>query len=177
VTKITLFWISLSYNGYRQHCSDLSSPTNPITQWKGQAVMNWLGSNPKHAREMDLDDIFRSRIQLLVLMATNFLRGVPLGEYQRRAMEDNARHIETECDAFGAPADWQKIINQSDDASYLYHRLRLLSKMVIAVARGVSISDDRKQDLQDNLTAIDNLIGCNAWKRNAISLRMLRLFG
>jgi hypothetical protein len=41
--------------------------------------------------------------------------------------------------------------------------------MVIAAARGVYIRDGRKQDLQGNLTAIDNLIGCNAWKRNAIS--------
>lgn len=139
--------------------------------------MNWLGSDPKHAREMDLDDIFRCRIQLLVLMANNLLRGVPLGEHQRRAMEDNARHIEIECEVFSAPPDWQKIINQSDDANYLCHRLKLLSKMVIAVARGVSIGDGRKRDLQDNLSAIDKLLGCNAWERNAISVRMLRLHG
>lgn len=78
---------------------------------EGQAYMNRMGSDPKHAREMDLDDIFRCRIQLLVLMANKFLRGVPLGEHQRRAMEDNAKHIETECNAFSSPPDWQRIIN------------------------------------------------------------------
>lgn len=133
--------------------------------------MNWMGSDPKHAREMDLDDIFRCRIQLLVLMANNFLRGVPLGEHQRRAMEDNAKHIETECNAFRAPPDWQKIINQRDDANYLCHRLKLLSKILIAVARGVTIGNHRKQDLQDNLSAIDRLLGCNAWKRNVFELQ------
>lgn len=139
--------------------------------------MNWLGSDPKHAREMDLDDIFRCRIQLLVLMANNLLRGVPLGQHQRRAVEDNAKHIETECDVFSAPPDWQQIINQSDDASCLCRRLKLLSIIVTDVARGVSIGAYRKQALRDNLSEIDKLLGCNAWERNAIRVRMSRLHG
>lgn len=139
--------------------------------------MNWLGSNPKHAREMDLDDIFRCRIQLLVIMANNFLRGLPLGEHQCRAMERNARHIETECNTFCDTSGWQKQIYQNDEGNYLIHRLKLLSKMISAVARGVSIGDFRKQAMRDNLSVIDKLLGYNAWKSNAISARMLRLNG
>ncbi len=101
--------------------------------------MNWLGSDPKVAREMDLDDIFRCRIQLLVIMANNFLRGVPLGKHQRRAMEHNARHIETECSAFSDSPGWQKQINQNEKGNHLCRRLKLLSRMVTAVARDVSI--------------------------------------
>ena len=137
--------------------------------------MNWLGSDPKVAREMDLDDIFQCRIQLLVIMASNFLYGVPLGEHQRRAMEHNARHIESECCMFSDSPGWRKQIDQYDEGSSLCHRLKLLSRMVTAVARGVSIGGHRKQVMRENLSAIDKLIGGNAGERNAINIRMLRL--
>jgi hypothetical protein len=91
-------------------------------------------------------------------------------------MKQNAKHVETECSILSGPPDWQNPVNHKDSGNYLCHRLKLLSKMITAVAKGVPIGDHRKQAMRDNLTAIDKLLGGNGWKRKTISLRMLQQY-
>ena len=49
-----------------------------------------LGANPLNMKEMDLDDIFTSRLQLLIIMAKAYLNGYPLGKYRAQAVIENA---------------------------------------------------------------------------------------
>ena len=63
-----------------------------------------LGPPPSETREMDLDDIFFSRLKLMIIMAKAFLEDYPLGEHRCRAMLENAEHIETDAVQMGAPA-------------------------------------------------------------------------
>ncbi len=49
-----------------------------------------LGSEPENMREMELDDIFISRLQLLIIMTKSYLSKYPLGNYREHSILENA---------------------------------------------------------------------------------------
>ena len=65
-------------------------------------MMLRLGPPPSETREMDLDDIFFSRLKLMIIMAKAYLAGYPMGEHRSRAMLENAQHIEIDAGQMGA---------------------------------------------------------------------------
>jgi hypothetical protein len=44
-------------------------------------------------REMSSDDIFLSRLKLLIIMVKAYLIGYPLGKYRKQAIIENAHYV------------------------------------------------------------------------------------
>lgn len=120
--------------------------------------MYLLGSDPEYSREMVLDDIFRGRIELLVIMAKDFLNGKPLGAYQLRAMEKNAIHIEIECYSFFEDFDWIHANSPHGFGKHACHQLKLMALMMKAVAKGSPVEQYKRMEMQEMLKAVTNLL-------------------
>lgn len=107
---------------------------------------------------MDLDDIFFARLKLMIIMAKAYLKGYPMGDYRRRAMLENARHVESESIDIGGLGDRIPQQPQSDaNAAYdhlFYQRVKLLAVMVKAAAKGFPIGDHRKTAMEENIDII-----------------------
>ena len=117
-----------------------------------------LGPPPSETREMDIDDIFFSRLKLMVIMAKAYLEGYPLGEYRCRAMLENARHLETDAMDMANAAEGfsysQKPAENDPFDHVFYQRVKLLAVMVKAVAKGFPMGDHRKTAMLENLDII-----------------------
>lgn len=114
-----------------------------------------LGSPADQTREMDLDDIFLSRLKLLLIMATAYLHGWPMGEFRCRAMYASAQHMESESIDLGrlsdnSPYSYAPAATNGYDMIF-YQRVKLLAVMIKAAARGYPIGDDRRAAMQENV--------------------------
>lgn len=117
-----------------------------------------LGPARSDTREMDLDDIFTARLKLLIVMARAYLEGSPLGKQRSRAMLENARHVESESiDLGGLPAGFADRYAGTTPMGLdhvFYQRVKLLSVMVKAIAKGFPMGEHRRTALQENLDMI-----------------------
>ena len=120
-----------------------------------------LGPPPSETREMDLDDIFFSRLKLMIIMAKAYLAGFPLGEHRSRAMLENAQHLEIDAVHMGSgEISDHETADSSDnhhDEPYdhiFFQRVKLLAVMVKAVAKGFPMGEHRKTAMQENIGMI-----------------------
>ncbi len=117
-----------------------------------------LGSPASESREMDLDDIFFARLKLMIIMAKAYLNGCPMGEYRRKAMIDNADHVEAESIDIGGLVDGlplkQKVSGNSIYDHLFYQRVKLLAVMVKAAAKGFPMGEHRKSAMEENIDTI-----------------------
>jgi hypothetical protein len=126
-----------------------------------------LGSPQSCSREMDLDDIFISRLKLLIIMGKAFLEDVPLGEPRRKAMLENAYHVESESiDLGGLISPVPRTAVQCADTDFdhvFYQRVKLLAVMVKAIANGYPMGEHRRSAMQENIDIVSqNLSGLDA---------------
>lgn len=133
---------------------------------EGLAGMLRLGTDEPKTREMDLDDIFLSRLKLLIIMGKSYLDGLPLGEQRRQAMLSNADHIELEsvdlgCLVTKAPFEPSSVGTMDFDHLF-YQRVKLLSVMIKTIAKGFPMGEHRKIALQENLDVICQALTFNS---------------
>lgn len=121
-----------------------------------------LGPPSSETREMDLDDIFFSRLKLMIIMTKAYLAGYPLGEHRTHAMLENAKHIEIDAIHLGeATMVNEQSPESADQQDSLYdhlffQRVKLLAVMMKAVAKGFPMDENRKSAMQENLEMICN---------------------
>ncbi len=117
-----------------------------------------LGSPQSCSREMDLDDIFLSRLKLLIIMGKAFLDGVPLGDYRRKAMLENANHVESESIELGglvSPVPQRHLESGESNVDHVYYqRIKLLAVMIKAVANGYPMGEHRRSAMRENIDMI-----------------------
>jgi len=117
-----------------------------------------LGSKPEGMREMELDDIFLSRLQLLVIMAKAYLNQYPLGRCRQHSIIENAAFVQV--DTEGLVEDITSIGLDESNPSGLnfepvfYQRVKLLAVMAEAFAKGHSLEAQKQEALQQNLDSI-----------------------
>lgn len=134
-----------------------------------------LGSPPSESREMDLDDIFLSRLKLMIIMAKSYLSGCPLGEYRRRAMLENARYIETESIDLGDFISGSPNPGNPGEIEFdhvFYQRVKLLAVMVKAAAKGFPMGEHRKEAMQENLDSICRTLMFNSQPEDMAFLKV-----
>jgi len=105
-----------------------------------------LGSPSDQTREMDAEDLFFSRLQLMVIMGYGYLGNYPLGERRRQAMLENARYMSQ------ATIDPRPLGTTCDHI--FYQRIKLLAVMLTAVAEGLPMGEHRRAALRKNLDRI-----------------------
>jgi hypothetical protein len=128
------------------------------------------GPTPGEMRVMTIDDIFLSRLKLLIIMAKAYLKNYPIGRYRKSAIIDNAHHVfyhslqlisETNFSE-NHESESQSVITSEieiEKERVFHQRVRLLAVMVKAVAENRLTENFRKKALQENLDRIcDTLI-------------------
>jgi hypothetical protein len=121
-----------------------------------------LGSPQSSSREMDLDDIFLSRLKLLIIMGKAFLAGTPLGEQRRKAMLENAHHVESESIDLGGLVSPAPHIHTQYGPTHsdhvFYQRVKLLAVMIKAVANGYPMGEHRRRAMKENIDSVSKNI-------------------
>jgi hypothetical protein len=146
--------------GKKLQISPANNSSGPATQANeaGRTRMLRLGTPPPNSREMDLDDIFVSRLKLLLLMGKAYLDDFPMAELRRQAILENAQHIETESIDLGrliADGPFQHTSSGSMDFDHVfYQRVKLLAVMMKAIAKGYPMGEHRKKALMENMDII-----------------------
>ena len=124
-----------------------------------------LGADPLKMREMELDDVFLSRLQLLIVMTKAYLNEYPLGGHRVKSILENAKHLKME--ASGLDKDLELFGNDDgygvgfDFDSAFYQRVKLLSVMAEAFAKGHALESHKKEALEKNLDAVCDSITFN----------------
>ncbi|MBW2054614.1 MAG: hypothetical protein JRI29_02755 [Deltaproteobacteria bacterium] len=124
-----------------------------------------LGPASVEMRAMSEDDVFSSRLKLLIIMAKAYLRDCPLGNYRKKAIIENANHVfyhslhlvsESSIlkdKGFEPPADIVSRGKTSEE--HLFHqRVQLLAVMAKALAEDRLRGHFREKALADNLNKI-----------------------
>jgi hypothetical protein len=129
-----------------------------------------LGPTSEEMRAMSVDDIFLSRLKLLIIMAKAYLKDYPIGKHRKSAIIENAHYVfyhslqvVSEIIFF----EKHELESQSGVTSdveivedHVFHqRVQLLAVMAKALAEGRLAENFKKKALQENLDRIcDTLI-------------------
>ena len=124
-----------------------------------------FGPTSGEMRAMSDDDIFLSRLKLLIIMAKAYLKDCPIGKYRKSAIIENAHHvfyrslIMASKIAFFKDQDLKERLSITSESKtegeYVFHqRVQLLSVMAKALAENRLTGNFRKKALQDNLDRI-----------------------
>jgi hypothetical protein len=124
-----------------------------------------LGPTSEEMRKMTLDDIFLSRLKLLIIMAKAYLRNFPIGKYRKLAIIENAHSVFYHSLQLISQINFSENLeseSQSATASEIdieedrkfHQRVQLLAVMVKAAAENRLTENFRKKALQENLDRI-----------------------
>ena len=119
------------------------------------------GASAPNMRPMAADDIFKFRLNLLIIMAKAYLKGCPLGKFRKSAALQNSRNIfyEVLC-----RSDHSGPLFSSRNESYccaslkqkqiLLQRIQLLAVMVTACVEKTDFGAYRKKAMAENVAYI-----------------------
>jgi hypothetical protein len=124
-----------------------------------------LGPMPDEMREMSSDDVFLSRLKLLIIMVKASLIGYPLGKYRKRAIIENANYVFYRAIRINAKfqrsknhifEDQTKMICTGETSGWhhFYQRVQLLAVMTKALAEGYPTGEYRIRSINENLGKI-----------------------
>lgn len=117
-----------------------------------------LGAKPEMMREMELDDIFISRLQLLIIMTKAYLNDFPLGTYRERSILENVEYLKTDADGLVEDLEFfghDEIAGEGLNVdTVFYQRVKLLAVMAEAFAKGHPPEEQKQEALEKNLNAI-----------------------
>ncbi|MDH4206222.1 MAG: hypothetical protein OEV45_11915 [Desulfobacteraceae bacterium] len=124
-----------------------------------------LGPTSGEMRAMSDEDIFLSRLKLLIIMARAYLKDFPIGKYRKSAIIENAHHVFYH--SLKLVSDTVFVRNHDlktpsgiasegkTEEEYVFHqRVQLLSVMAKALAEDRLTGNFRKKALKDNLDRI-----------------------
>ena len=110
---------------------------------------------------MNPEEIFFSRLKLMVAMGYGYLANYPLGKRRRQAMLENAQYMAQA--AFGAsqlshyatgPLASERTPGGATCDHIFYQRVKLLAVMLTGVAEGFPMGELRRKALSENLDSI-----------------------
>ena len=120
-------------------------------------------------RPMEVDDVFLSRLKLLIVMSKAYLKGYPLGDFRKSAVIDNAQNIfynamyrtaETGATSAELTSRTADLANNLQDQIFL-QRAQLLAVMIKSFAEERSTGDFRKKAMADNINHICDYLSEN----------------
>jgi len=124
-----------------------------------------FGPAAREMKNMSNEDIFSSRLKLLIIMSKAYLKDYPTGKYRKQAIIENARFVFYH--SLKLSSDIATVKNDDSrtppgtassgdmQGEYIfYQRTQLLAVMAEALAEGRLKGQFRKKALQDNLDKI-----------------------
>jgi hypothetical protein len=142
-----------------------------------------LGPTSGEMREMSDDDIFLSRLKLLIIMARAYLKKCPIGQYRKSAIIKNVHYVFYHSlklvhkTAFFKAHDLKALSGIASEGKteeeYVFHqRVQLLSVMAKALAEDRLTGHFRKKALKDNLDSICKTLIFNFQIKDAAFLKV-----
>ena len=119
-----------------------------------------LGPTSEEMRAMSGDDLFISRLKLLIIMAKAYLKNYPIGNYRKSAIIENARHVFYHSLQL-AGSETQSSITpevETGEEQEFHQRVQLLAVMAKAMAENRLTGNLRKKALQDNLDRVCEIL-------------------
>jgi len=124
-----------------------------------------FGPAAREMKSMSGEDIFSSRLKLLIIMTKAYLQDYPIGKYRKQAIIENARSVfyrslKLSSEIADIKNDDSKTQSGTDSPGdmndpYIFHqRAQLLAVMAQTLAEGRLKGQFRKKALQDNLNSI-----------------------
>lgn len=129
-----------------------------------------LGPPSEEMRPMSFDDIFLSRLKLLIIMAKAYLKGYPIGKYRKSAIIENAHHVFYHSLQLISQVNFSENFESESQSAItseidieverkFHQTVQLLAVMVKAFAENRLAENFKKKALQENLERIcDKLI-------------------
>ena len=131
-----------------------------------------LGPTSGEMKAMSVNDIFLSRLKLLIIMAKAYLKNYPIGKYRKSAVIENAHHVfyhslQLVSETFffeNRESESQSGITSEieiEEEHVFHQRVQLLAVMAKALAEDRLTGHIRKKALQDNLDRICDTLTFN----------------
>lgn len=118
------------------------------------------------------NNLFFSRLQLMIVMAKAYLEGNPIGEYRKEAILENANNLfYMSLHAEHANVDTGPQA-QAAERKKFYERVRLLSVMGKAFAEDRLSGEQKRKELQDNIDYISKVVTFNSKIKDVGFLRV-----
>jgi hypothetical protein len=119
-----------------------------------------LGPTSEEMREMSGDEIFLSRLKLLIIMAKAYLKNCPIGNYRKSAVIENAHRVFYHSLHLACSEPQSGIASdvETGEEEEFHKRVQLLAVMAKAMAENRLTENHRKKALQDNLDRICEIL-------------------
>ncbi len=119
-----------------------------------------LGPTSEKMRAMSGDDIFLSRLKLLIIMAKAYLKNCPIGNYRKAAIIENAIHVFYHSLNLACFEPQSGITSdvETGEGQEFHKRVQLLAVMAKAMAENRLTENHRKKALRDNLDRICEIL-------------------
>ena len=119
-----------------------------------------LGPTSEQMRAMTLDDIFLSRLKLLIIMAKAYLKNFPIGTYRKLAIIENAHCVfyhSLQLIDSGIQSSIPSEIETEEEQEFR-RRVQLLAVMAKALAEDRLAADIGEKALKANLDRICEML-------------------
>lgn len=127
--------------------------------------MDRIGTPPSGMRNHQEQDIFVSRLQLMIIMAKAYLKDYQVGGHRAVAIKNNAARLAE------TPTGWKSykthLSKTANEAAglrldhILFQRIRLLLVMAVSFAEGNPMGPSRKRALRNNIDYIAECLNLN----------------
>ena len=124
-----------------------------------------FGPMPGDMREMSSDDIFLSRLKLLIIMVKAYLIGCPLGKFRKHAIIESAHYIFYRAMQMNTESQQREnhildsqtnviCTGESSEWHHFHQRVQLLAVMAKALVEGCPTGKFRIRAINENLDKI-----------------------
>jgi hypothetical protein len=122
--------------------------------------MKKFGPTSEDMRAKCVNDIFLSRLKLLIIMAKAYLKNYPIGKYRKTAIIENVHHVfyhSLKLARSEIPSGITSEVKAEEEQEF-YKRVRLLAVMAKAIAEDRLTGDLKIKALQDNLSRLCEIL-------------------
>jgi len=130
--------------------------------------MRKFGVPNSEMKKIGEKDLFLPRLHLLVIMSKAYLQGMPVGDYRKKAVIDNAHHLFYQSLHMSSNYEQEAALKNKENDTVgkkemrsehiFYQRVQLLSVMAKAFAEGRLVGEFKVKALEENLEFICNTI-------------------
>ncbi len=122
--------------------------------------MKKFGPTSEDMRAKCVNDIFLSRLKLLIIMAKAYLKNYPIGKYRKTAIIENVHHVFYHSLKLASSETQSSITSEvkAEEEQEFYKRVQLLAVMAKAIAEDRLTGDSKKKALQDNLNRLCEIL-------------------